>query len=53
MDFNLDELMLIRYALKNCSDIEVPMDLLNAIDSAMERMELEGEMFDDCESCKL
>lgn len=54
LDFNLDELRLIKYALKHCSDIEVPLDLLNAFDAEIEKQDLDMSDWNDCgDACKL
>ena len=55
IDLNMDELRLVKYALVNCENLSVPMNLLDAIDSEIEKIELlDMSDWNDCgDACKL
>lgn len=55
MEFNIDELRLIAYALRHCDNLSVPTSLQNAFDEAIERAEMvDMSDWNDCgDACKL
>ena len=55
MEFNEDELRLIKYALMNCENLSVPKSLLDAVEIELEKLEgLDMSDWNDCgDACKL
>ena len=54
MEFNLDELRLIKYALLNCENLSVPLSLIKAFEDEIEKQDLDMSDWNDCgDACKL
>ena len=55
MEFNEDELRLVKYALHNCDNLSVPVSLMDAVDQQLEILEgLDMSDWNDCgDACKL